>query len=290
MSSNVKSDEWTVGKLLEWTNEFFHKQDFETPRLDAEVLLAHVLSCGRIDLYTDYQAAVNEPDRARFRELVKQRAEGCPAAYLTGWKEFYALRLSVTRDVLIPRPETEHVVIAALDHARDHQLDRLLDLGTGSGAIVIAILRELRDCTAVAADVSQAALDVAKSNAQAHGVADRVRFVASDLFTNVEKEEFDVVVSNPPYISDSDYDALPKTVRDYEPTTALRAGSRGTEVIERIIGGAADYLRPQGKLFIEFGAGQGERIRGFCPEVQWRVLPTVKDMSGLERVFAAERR
>jgi release factor glutamine methyltransferase len=212
----MTAETWTIGRLLTWTTDYLKQHKSDSPRLDAEVLLAHARGCPRIQLYANFEEVADDGLRARFRELVKKRAEGMPVAYLVGKREFYSLDFKVTPDVLIPRPETEHVVIAALDFIKERSGDTttVCDVGTGSGCIAICIAKHAATAQVTAIDISPQALAVARENA-AHGVAEKIEFVESDLFAALPAErKFDVIASNPPYITAAEYAALPAGVRD----------------------------------------------------------------------------
>lgn len=305
MSDQAKAaatqDAWTVLRLLNWTTDFFRQRESDSPRLDAEVLLAHALNCSRIELYTAFNSEPSGPQRQAFRELVKRRGEGVPVAYLVGHREFYSLRLKVTPAVLIPRPETEHLVTLALDHAKALTASttrplRIADVGTGSGAIAIAVAKHLPSvypggCRITAIDLSPEALEVAKSNAQEHHT-DAIEFLLGDLLAPTPAEAtFDLVLSNPPYVSQSEFEELPVTVRDHEPRLALLAGPRGTEVIARLIDEAAERLVPGGGLMIEFSP----MIADACGELmradgRYQEPKFVKDLAGHRRIISAIRR
>ena len=283
---------WTIGKLLEWTTGYFRDKRLDTPRLDAEVLLAHVLDCARIDLYTLYDGEVAEIDRGKYRALVQQRAAGCPAAYLVGYREFFSLRFAVSPAVLIPRPETEHLVSEALVFARTERFDRFLDLGTGAGNIAITLTHELADAHAVAVDNSAEALALARGNAQDHGVCDRIEFLESDLFAEVSSERlFDAVISNPPYIAADELASLPIDVRQYEPMAALDGGVNGLSVISKIVQAAPAYLRPGGLLLLEIGSNQEKAVRALIDQENDLMLGlTIRDGAGYPRVIRAAKR
>src|SRR5688572_1833205 len=214
-----QSETWTIGRLLTWTTDYLKQHGSDSPQLDAEVLLAESRGCKRIELYTKFEEVADDSTRTKFRELVKQRAEGKPVAYLVGRREFYSLSFRVTPDVLIPRPETEFVVIALMDLAKgrgdaDAPLS-IADIGTGSGILAVCAAKLLPMAQVTAVDVSPAALTVARSNAQEHGVLERIEFVESDLFASVPAErKFDFVVSNPPYVTTAEMAQLPPTVRE----------------------------------------------------------------------------
>jgi release factor glutamine methyltransferase len=290
-----EADNWTVGRLLTWTTDYLRERGSETPRLDAELLLADARGCERIQLYTAFDEVVDDKVRAAFRDFVRRRAQGEPVAYLVGHREFYSLSFQVTPDVLIPRPETEHLVVELLDRIKEsgsiERPIRIADVGTGSGAIAVAVAKHARACTVTAIDISSRALEVARSNAERHGVADRIQWVESDLFAVLPAEEkFDFVVSNPPYVSESEWRELSKTVRDFEPHTALVAGPGGTEVIARLIPQAADRLQIGGWLLTEISPMVEQRVRARIEEDgHFEPAETAKDLSGVARVIKARR-
>lgn len=281
--------EWTVGSLLDWTAQYFVKKGCDSPRLDAEVLLAHALKLKRIDLYARYNEAIEEGAKAKFRDLVRRRAEGCPVAYLVASKEFYSLPFFVNQDVLIPRPDTECLVDVALRIAKKENWRTILDLGTGSGCIAIALAKSLPQVKIVAVDISPKALAVASKNAITNKVADRVSFVLGDLFAPLEKGlVFDAIVSNPPYIPDSDIKDLDKDVKDYEPRLALSGGTDGFSIFDQILPGAGLRLNQGGHLFIEIGAPQEEPSRArFQSYPQFQLHPTILDGGRNPRVLHA---
>jgi release factor glutamine methyltransferase len=231
-----ETESWTVGRLLTWTTDYLKRQGADSPRLDAEVLLATARSCQRIELYTAFNDLVPDDVRTTFRDLVKRRAGGEPVAYLVGHREFYSLTFEVTSDVLIPRPETEDLVMRVVDLCKERSGDdgplHIVDVGTGSGAIAISVARQVAHTHWTAIDISPAALDVARRNAARHQVAERIEFVCGDLLAPLPPDaRFDLVVSNPPYVSRSEWESLKIDVRQHEPYQALVAGQTGTEVI-----------------------------------------------------------
>jgi release factor glutamine methyltransferase len=248
---------WTIKRLLDWTQKYLADKGSEFPRLDAEVLLAHVLGCKRIHVYTRFEETPTDETRNRFRELIKQRVEGCPVAYLVGRKDFFSLELEVTRDVLIPRPDSETVVGECLRLAKGTAAPAILDVGTGSGNLAVALAKQHKAASVTAVDVSPAALAVARRNATKHGVAERVRFLEGDVFGPLAADErFDFIVSNPPYIPHGDIAGLERGVRDYEPHLALDGGATGFAVFDRLIAEAPKHLKPGGYLLIEIGSPQ----------------------------------
>jgi release factor glutamine methyltransferase len=287
----MSDDVWTVGRLLTWTTDWLGARGSEAPRLDAEVLLAHVRGCPRIALYTAFDTPVADAERARFRELVKRRGEGEPVAYLVGSKEFFSLAFAVTKDVLIPRPETEGLVVRSLDLVKQAPAPRIADVGTGSGAIAVTLAKQLPKATLVATDIAPAALAVAEANAARHGVAERIEFVACDLLADPRATgPWDVIVSNPPYVRDDEYPALPRDVRDHEPKTALVAGPTGVEIVTRLAAEAAERLAPGGWLLVEIGPSTAAAAEAALAAQPGLVPgPTLKDLAGLPRIVQARR-
>ena len=318
----TNQDPWTVLRLLSWTTDFFRQRGSDSPRLDAEVLLAHSLGCSRIELYTAFGSEPSGPQRQTFRELVRRRGEGAPVAYLVGHREFYSLRFSVTPAVLIPRPETEHLVTLALDHAKslaptgsartgtpaDNAVAegppasptlrplKIADVGTGSGAIAVALAKHLPavypgGCLITAIDLSPDALDVARGNARDHGVDPQIEFVQGDLLDKLPAgSDFDMILSNPPYVSRAEYDDLDPTARDHEPKMALLAGERGTEIIARLIDQAASRLLPGGLLAIELSP----MIAKDCAVLvagngHFHEPKIIRDLGGNQRIVTAIR-
>ena len=285
-----QSESWTVGRLLKWTTDFLKARGADSPRLDAEVLLAEALNCRRIELYTAFTEIVEEGPRDVFRDLVRRRAEGTPVAYLVGRREFYSLSFRVTPDVLIPRPETEFLVVTLLDRAGGGSCPiQICDVGTGSGIIAIAAAVHLPRARVTAVDICPKALEVARANARQHGVDDRIEFIQSDLFEAVPAQRrFDFVVSNPPYITEAEIEGLARDVREYEPRSALVAGPRGTEVIERLLPGAVERLLPGGHLLIEISPTTHDAaLELIATTAGLRPGETVKDLARRPRVVQA---
>jgi len=295
--ATASSDAWTVMRLLNWTTDFFRKRGSESPRLDAEVLLAHARDCSRIELYTAFDTEPTEEQREAFREMVRRRGDGAPVAYLVGYREFYSLRMRVNEAVLIPRPETEHAVIEVLDRAKamlaedPKRVLSIIDVGTGSGAIAIAVAKHLPTAKLVATDLSSEALQIAKWNADQHGVSERVTFMQGDLLEPIEPDvSADIVVSNPPYVSEAEYAELDKTVRDYEPKTALVSGPKGTELIEKLLVQAARLLKPGGYVIIELSPMIADVSAQISTKSNAYAPPKfIKDLAGFRRVMTAKR-
>jgi len=291
------TDVWTIGSLLTWTTDFFAKKGIDEPRLSAELLLAHALDCSRMALYTQYEKVPAEGQMAAFRALVKERANHVPVAYLIGKAWFFSLEFGVTRDVLIPRPDTETLVEFVIQHARQRTdwsapgMPAILDLCTGSGAIAIALAKALPTATFTATDISGKALAVARQNAEQHKVADRVTFLEGDLFEPLAREAaptlFHVITANPPYIPTAEIGKLPPTVRDHEPRLALDGGLDGMAVHRRILdaaAGARKYLHAGGLLILEMQFDQGTALQGvFAAAGGFANLRVIRDAAGHPR-------
>ena len=290
-----QTESWTIGRLLNWTTKYLGEQGADSPRLDAEVLLAEARGCKRIELYTSFDEVAAESVRTTFRDLVRRRAEGMPVAYLVGRREFYSMNFRVTPDVLIPRPETELLVIRLLDLAKATSPEgaglEVADIGTGSGIIAVCAAKHLPQARVTAVDISPAALQVAQTNAAEHGVSERIAFVEGDLFAAVSAAaRFDIVASNPPYVTADEMDQLEPTVRDYEPRTALQAGPTGMAVIERLIPEAAGRLKAGGWLLMEIGHQQGPVVEELLnADGRFGEISLTKDLAGRVRLAQARR-
>ena len=285
---------WTVGRLLTWTTDWLAGRGSDSPRLDAEVLLAAVRGCPRILLYTAFDEPVSDEQRSRFRELVRRRGGGEPVAYLVGSREFFSLSFAVTPATLIPRPETEGLVIRVLDLWKQRGAvagPRIVDVGTGSGAIGVTLATRLPGATVLATDRSEAAVAVATANAQRHGVADRVELAVGDLLDHpAAAGPWDFIVSNPPYVREDEFEGLPPDVRLHEPREALVAGPTGCELIARLLPQAAERLAPGGWLLIEVGPATAAMAEQLVTETAGLIAePTLPDAAGLPRIIQARR-
>lgn len=261
---------WTIKRLLEWTADYLGRQGSASPRLDAEVLLSHCCDCQRIDLYARFDDVPTGDPLERFRAMVKERATGAPVAYLVGHREFYSMSFQVNSDVLIPRPETEFLVIEALDAAKrilddDKEASLMLvDVGTGSGCIAVSLAKHLPNANVIGIDISPAALEIATKNAEQHGVSEQVEFRTGDVLGGFQGPgQPQIIVSNPPYIGESERSTLMRDVVDFEPELALFAADDGMEIIRRLVDQAAAVLMPGGHLLIEISpviASQVEQL------------------------------
>lgn len=345
------AEAWTIGRLLTWTAEYLKKYGSTSPRLDAEVLLAEARGCSRIDLYTAFAEEPSEQVRTSFKEMVRRRAEGTPVAYLVGRKEFYSLPFEINPDVLIPRPETEHLVAEAVDRAKQltgqapnqtapadttsaqskndstnidgagqggagqapaesaaqsnsaEPTDQpwrpkpvksfvglaIADVGTGSGIIAVSLAKSLAGARIWALDISKPALALATRNVEKHGVASQVTLLESDLLSAVSTQSFDLIVSNPPYISEAEYEALPTSVKNYEPKTALVSGPAGTEIVKRLLEQAAHRLKPNGWLIIEISPMIADAVTKLVDRQLWSEPIINKDLAGHARIVSVSK-
>jgi release factor glutamine methyltransferase len=274
--------------------------------LAAELLLMHALGCDRTRLYAHPEDELDAAARDRYFSLIAQRASGVPTQHLTGHQEFWGLEFEVSPDVLIPRPETEHVIEIALERLsndvggatsqRGTKL-RIAEVGTGSGCIAIALAKEFPSAQIVATDISAAALEVARRNAKLHGVADRIDFIECNLLdafhesrvTSHESRPYDLIASNPPYLGRNEAATLPREVRDHEPHAALFGGETGTELYAPLIAQAAALLKPGGILVLELGHNSAERISRLLDTWEWNDVILTNDLAGIDRVASARR-
>jgi len=280
----------TIRTILQRAAHDLNLSGSPSARLDAELLLMHGLKIDRLQLCTHPERELAEEDAAAFVERIERRNLGEPVAYIIGEKEFWSLRFEVGREILIPRPETECLIEEILRRYRPPGDGlRILDIGTGSGAIGVVLARELHAARVVAADISAGALAVARRNALAHGVADRVDFFQGDLLAAVSGN-FDIICSNPPYIPDVQYGLLPAGIRDFEPRGALIAGPDGMDFHRRIIREGVHRLKAGGRIFLEIGEGQRDRVEAlFREEGGYRDIDCRKDYGGIDRVASARK-
>lgn len=281
---------WTIARLLTWTTDFFREHDIENPRLDAEVLLSAVLGKDRMYLYVHFDEPLEPAELAQFRVSVKERAARMPLAYVLGRREFMGLDFRVTRDTLIPRPDTEVLVQCAVDFLRaraENGADdlRIADVGTGTGAIALSALHYMEGTCADAVDISPAAAAVARENAEALGLLERIEIQVGDLLTPLAGRSYDMILSNPPYIPSADIAGLMPEVRSYEPHLALDGGTDGLDIYRRLTAEAPALLKAGGGIAVEVGIGEAHDVAALM-EAHPRIVRTemLKDLGGIERV------
>ena len=290
---------WTVLRLLQWTTDYLKKHEMPSPRLEAEILLAEAMHCSRVDLYTRFDYVPNEAERAAFKAHIQKRAQGMPVAYLVGHKEFYSIDFLVDPNVLIPRPETEFLIVGLFDLVKETfgSMDAevsICDIGTGSGILPVTSALHLKNARAVGVDISRGALDVAEKNAQryAERLGDRVTFQEGDLFSSIAKGTlFDFIVSNPPYVGRKEIDAeLETNVYRYEPHTALFGGEIGTELIGRMLPDVPKFLKDGGAFLMELSPmihdAVVEMVQNTPGLTYWR---TIRDLDQQERIIVVQK-
>ena len=276
----------TVLEVLQSTTGYFQKRNIDSPRLNAEHLLAHVLSRKRMELYLDFERQLRESELAPLRELVKRRGTGEPLQHLLGTVEFCGRSFRCDKRALVPRPETEQLIELLITHFKSEIADsRMIDVGTGSGIIALTLAAEFPEAEIVGADISEDALMLARENAERLGLADRVHFLQSNLLESV-RPQVDLIVANLPYVSTEDRDNLSREVL-HDPEVALFAGARGDELVRQLIGQASSWLRPGGMLAMEIGIGQSEALVAALAEKNYRDISTEKDYSGVIRFLFA---
>lgn len=283
---------WTIMKIINWTKQYFAGKGVESPRLDAEVLLCAVLQCERITLYVDFERPLSDGELKTYREYVKRRAGGEPIAYILGEKAFMRNTFRVTPDTLIPRPETELLAESVINAAKVMQPEgevKILDIGTGSGAIIVSLLDYLPLAKGVGVDISAGALGVARENAEKIGVLPRLGLLRSDVFSRVPADKkFDIIVSNPPYIPAADIAGLVADVRR-EPRGALDGGRDGLDSYRRIAAEAAEHMASTALLAFEVGIYQSDAVRELCMQAGFRATSVRRDYGNIERmVFAVK--
>lgn len=288
--------QWTILKTLQWTTSFFKSHHIDSPRLTAEILLAHVLEIRRIDLYLRFDQPLTPAELGGYKTLIKRRASREPVAYITGYREFWGLDFAVTGDVLIPRPETEFLVEEAMKQLPEESSSgglRVLDIGTGSGAVVVALAYHRPAHRYFASDISQKAMAVAVKNALRHKASDRIGFFVGDLMDalNFRGPGFDLIVSNPPYVAADAIKGLAPEVARFEPLAALDGGPGGLEIVRTIILQAPAVLKKNGTLMLEIGFDQKEGVDKIVSDAgEYEDLRFVQDYGGHHRVAVLRRR
>ena len=282
---------WTIGRILKWTENFFREKGIESPRRDAEVLLAYLLQKERIYLYVHFDEPLERAELARFHEMVKKRVQRVPVAYILGEKEFMGLTFKVTSDTLVPRPDTEVLVQAAIERLKAlGRPAKFADIGTGTGAICLSVLHYTEDTTAATVDISPTARAVAEENAVALGLTERVTFYTGDLLEPLKEQKFAAILSNPPYIPDGDVAGLQAEVRLSEPHTALAGGADGLDFYRRLCSEGPELLENGGFMAFEVGVGQAHAVEALAKENELIArTEIIKDLAGIERVVVAYR-
>jgi release factor glutamine methyltransferase len=280
----------TVLESITLSTEYLKNKGIESPRINAELLLANILKCKRLNLYLLFDRPLTDEEVAKYRELLKRRSKFEPLQYIVGNVEFYGLEFYVNPSVLIPRPETEILVETIINIYKDFDPVNILDIGTGSGNIAIALAKNIRNSYITALDISEEALITAKENAVLNSIDNKIDFIKSD-FLNDEMNllDFDVIVSNPPYISIQDYETLRPELRDYEPKAALTDNNSGYFFYETISTRAYNLLKQNGRLFFEIGKDQYSEVNRIMSNNNFQNISVIKDYQNIERVIFGEK-
>jgi release factor glutamine methyltransferase len=281
----------TVLEAINKSVDFLSKKQIESPRINAELFLASILDCKRLDLYIMYDRPLSEEELNQYREYLKRRSTFEPLQYIIGKVEFYGIQLKITPDVLIPRPETEILVDTVINIFRKNDSVKILDIGSGSGNISIALAANLPNVVLTGIDISKKSISVANENSELLKLNHRISFFQEDIFDfNIEKYAgYDVVISNPPYVSKTDYLELQTEIKDFEPDFAVTDFSDGYTFYKRIIDISKKILKPGGKIFFEIAKGQSEIIKDFLIQDAYKNVFIVKDYQGIERVISGEK-
>ena len=282
----------TVLEVIKLSTEYLQKKGVESPRVNAEILLAEILKCKRLDLYLAFDKPLAEKELSDYREAIRKRGLRIPLQYIVGSVEFYGLKLLVNENVLIPRPETELLVENIINESNKSLNIKVLDIGVGSGNISLSILKNISNANVVAIDISELALQVAKKNAELNLLQDRIEFKICDIMNDSLNElgKFDVIVSNPPYVSETDYDTLEPELKMFEPKIALTDNSNGISFYKKIIEVSDKILTKPGKLFFELGMGQSMKVKTLFEQKGFSNINISKDYSGTDRIIFGELR
>jgi len=284
----------TCLEILKQAVEELRSKGIDRPRTNAELLLGAVLDVKKVELYLNRDRILTSQQVKKFRQFVQERISGKPLQYIIGTTEFFGLEFDVNENVLIPRPETETLVETVIEHLKNTSGPKIIDLGTGSGAIAITLARNVENCFVFASDISSDALKVARENAKRHEVEDQIEFVCGDLFEPLKNKNLegtiDCVVSNPPYVSMEEFDNLPKEVKDYEPIVALKTDEEGTLFHRKIIENSLDLLKQNAILALEVGLRQATKVADLIlSQKEFENTEIKKDLGGIERIVIARR-
>ncbi len=283
---------WTILSLLNWSTNYLTEKEFESPRLNAELLLCYAFGYQRVELYTNFDKPLLEKELAHFKSLLKRRLAYEPIQYITGECEFMGLPFTVDRRVLIPRPETEILTEEVMKLSQESPtIKMILDIGTGSGNIAVCLAKHFRDSHIISIDVSIEAHEVAKQNIQRHQVGERVRLVLCNFLTHsdmLDKHSFDIIVSNPPYISQEEFLLLAPEVKDFEPSIATTDNADGLTFYKAIAKYGKELLSENGWVFVEMAYNQANTVRQIFIDSNYNNISTVKDYSGIERVLKVQ--
>ena len=281
----------TVLDSINLSTEYLKNKGIDSPRINAELLLAHILKCKRLQLYLSYDRPLKEDEIILYRELLKRRCKFEPLQYITGSTEFYGLEFKVTPAVLIPRPETELLVETIVSNYREKEIIKILDIGTGSGNISITLAKLLPEASIVAIDISEEALTIARENANHNFAADRIQFLCHDILSDalIKDNDFDIIVSNPPYVTLKDFQRLDNELKDHEPTIALTDQSDGLSFYRAITSKAGFYLKNAGEVYFEIGHCHSQQVKELLVSNNFGNIHIIKDFQNIDRVIIGEK-
>lgn len=279
-----------VLSAIELSKEYLEKKGIESPRINADLLLADILNCKRMDLYLKFDQPLAEEEIQKYREYIARRGKGEPLQYIVGEVEFYGLNFKVNPNVLIPRPETEILVENIINNTNDQQNLRILDIGTGSGNIIISLVKNIENSEGVSIDLSEEAIEVAKENSLSQNLETRIIFLKKDVLKDdlAIVDKFDIIVSNPPYVSEEEYDTLQKEITNHEPKNAVTDFGNGLTFYETISEKAKNILQPKGKLYFEVGKDQAEQVKEILLKNNFMNIVIVQDYSSIDRIVCGE--
>lgn len=281
----------TVLDSINLSTEYLKNKGIDSPRINAELLLAHILKCKRLQLYLSYDRPLKEDEIILYRELLKRRCKFEPLQYITGSTEFYGLEFKVTPAVLIPRPETELLVETIVSNYREKGIIKILDIGTGSGNISIALANLLPEASIVAIDISEKALEIASENAKNNIATDRIQFLCHDILSDalIKDNDFDIIVSNPPYVTLKDFERLDNELKDHEPTIALTDQADGLSFYRAITSKAGFYLKNKGEIYFEIGHCHTQQVKELLFSNNFGNIHIIKDYQSIDRVIIGEK-
>lgn len=280
----------TVLEVIKLSTEYLQKKGVESPRANAEILLAEILKCKRLELYLAFDKPLAENEIQIYREAIRKRGLRIPLQYIVGSVEFYGLKLIVNQNVLIPRPETELLVEKIINESDNSANLKILDIGVGSGNISLTILKNLPNANVVAIDISESALEVAKQNAELNSLQDRIEFKLFDIIKDNLNSlgKYDLIVSNPPYVSENDFKSLEPELKLHEPKIALTDNSNGISFYKHIVEVSDQILNKPGKIYFELGKGQSNQVQNLFEQKGFNNITVIKDYSGIDRIISGE--
>ena len=280
----------TVLEVIKLSTEYLQKKGVESPRANAEILLAEILKCKRLELYLAFDKPLAENEVQVYREAIRKRGLRIPLQYIVGNVEFYGLKLIVNENVLIPRPETELLVEKIINDSDKSTNLKILDIGVGSGNISLSISKNLPNSKVVAIDISESALDIANQNAEINSLQDRIEFRLFDIMNDNLNSlgKFDLIVSNPPYVSENDYESLEPELKNHEPKIALTDNSNGISFYKHIVEASDQLLKKPGKIYFELGIDQSAQVQEYFEQNNFTNIKITKDYSGIERIICGE--